>query len=109
MANPQGYTENFRRHLYKQQLAKAKRLTAGKPKWKDEQYMTPEEYEAYIDGFLQDGEKDAEKVKIAVQMYDKKMKYDPTESADETEITDLIEHGVKLAEQIREDRTHTEE
>ena len=59
----------------KKQLAKAKRLAAGKPKWKDEKYMTPEEYEAYIDGFLRNGDKDIEKVKIAVQMFDKKQKY----------------------------------
>ncbi|WP_371805462.1 hypothetical protein [Candidatus Lokiarchaeum ossiferum] len=87
MGSPKQGIKNLAQYRKKRQLLKAKRLAANKPKWKDEKYMTPEEYEAYVDEFLRNHEKDLELVKIAVSMYGKKQKY----ASDEKNILDSDE------------------
>ncbi|MFA5346117.1 MAG: hypothetical protein WC315_07580 [Candidatus Omnitrophota bacterium] len=71
--------KNLELSVRRRKLAKVERLIAGKPIWKSEIYMKPEEYEEYIDNFLHSGDVDGEKAKIAVQMYDKKKKYEKPE------------------------------
>ncbi len=70
--------EKLAQYRKKQQFLKARRLASNNPKWKDEKYMTPEEYEAYIDRYLVVAEGDfpeESQTKIAVKMYDLKKKY----------------------------------
>jgi len=99
-------TDGIQRYRKKRQLAKAKRLAANRPLWKDEKYMKKEEYENYIDSFLHledDATPNIDQAKIAVQMYEKKCKYEnQTKSTVEVE-DNTIAIILQKAEQADQD------
>ncbi len=70
---------NLVRSVNKRKLRKIKRINRGYLHREERYQLKTEEYEKYVDDFLIDGEKTYEKVKIAVQMYDKKKKYEKPE------------------------------
>jgi len=86
---------NLVRSVNKRKLRKIKRINRGYLHREERYQLKTEEYEKYVDDFLIDGEKTYEKVKIAVQMYDKKKKYDVPDSESEIELDmdDLIDES----------------